>query len=303
MSSTNLNSFLEKAKKNPGKVVVPCADNHEALEAIELALQDRIVDGGYFIGVKERIENVAKNVHLDLSLFEIIECADPVECAKIAVKKISSGAGDFLVKGQIDTKIYMKAILEKEAGLVPPGNVLSHVAVMEIPHYHKLLITADAAIFIEPTVEEKIKIVQNSVDFCQRLGIKRPKVAMIAAVEKVNPKMRSTVEAQAVVEAAKNGAVKGAVVEGPYDVYIATSKEAAAIKGAQGEVCGDADVLLFHDINAANAAYKLMSQFVPGIRCASLIAGAKIPIVLPSRADATETKRMSLVLAAALKNS
>ena len=301
MTKLTLDSFLEKAKKNPGRVVVPCADNHEALEAIELATKDKIVSGGTLIGVKDRIEAVAQSVNLDLSIFKIVECADPMECAKLAVKLISTGEGDFLVKGQIDTKIYMKAILEKEAGLVPPGNVLSHIAVMEIPTYHKLLMTADAAIFIEPNVDEKVKIVQNSVDFCHRLGINKPKVAMVAAVEKVNPKMVSTVQAQEVVEKAKAGAITGAIVEGPYDVYIATSKEAAGIKGAKGEVCGDADILMFHDINAANAAYKLMSTFVPGIRCASLIAGARIPIVLPSRADATETKRMSLVLAAALK--
>jgi phosphotransacetylase len=174
---------------------------------------------------------------------------------------------------------------------------------LEIPTYHKLLIATDAAITIEPSAEDKLQLVQNAVDICRGLGVDKPKVAMLAAVEKVNPKMTSTVHAAEVARLAKEGRVKNAIVEGPYDMYIATSAEGAAIKGIKGEVAGDADIIVFPEINSANCFYKTVSQFVPGIRIAGVIAGAKIPIVLPSRADAAEIKRLSLIVAAYLKRA
>jgi len=296
-----LDTLLTGAKANPGRVVVPCADNHEALEAIVMALKDGIVNGGTLIGNLLAIEEVAKSVNLPLADFEIEETDDPAEAARMAARILANGEGDFLLKGQIDTKIYMKAILDKEFGLVPSGNTLSHVAIMDIPSYHKLLLATDAAITIEPTVQEKVKVVQNAIDICHGLGIARPKVSMVCAVEKVNPKMTSTVHAEQIVKLARDGVIKGGIVEGPYDFYISVSKEGAAVKGVTGEVAGDADILMFPEINGANVFYKTIHQFVPGARVAGLIAGAKVPIVLPSRADPAETKRMSLVAAAYLK--
>jgi len=299
--SMSLDTLLEGARKNPGRVVVPLAENHEALEGVVMAMKDLVVTGGTLIGNPEAIRKVAGDVKLPLDRFDIIDCPEPMAAGDTAARLVADGKGDFLLKGQIDTKIYMKAVLNKELGLVPPGTILSHVAIMDLPSYHKLLIATDAAITIEPGVDEKLQLVSNAVDVAHRLGIDNPKVAMIAAAEKVNPKMTSTVHADEVVKKAKAGHIKDAVVEGPYDLYIAVSKEGAETKKITGAVCGDADILVFPDINSANVFYKTVHQFVQGARVAGLIAGAKIPVVLPSRADPATTKRMSLIAAAFLK--
>ncbi len=296
-----LDALLKHAQANPGRVVVPCADNEEALEAICMALDDRVVNSGTLIGDRGRIEATARKAGLALDRFQILESSDMADAAQKAARMVAHGEGDFLLKGQIDTKYYMKAILDKSLGLVPAGNTLSHIALLELPTYHKLLVVSDAAITIDPPVDEKLKVVQNAVDVTRRLGVAKPKVAMIAAVEKVNPKMVSTVHADEGVKKARDGAIHDAIIEGPYDIYIATSKEGAEIKGVKGEVCGDADILVFPEINSANVFYKSMIRFVPDARVAGLIAGATIPIVLPSRADPAEAKRLSLIAAAYLK--
>lgn len=297
-NSPTVESLLAGARANPGRVVVVCANNEEAMEAVDLALKDGVVSGGTFLGNRAEIELVAKKVGIPLSKFEIIDTADDVTAARMAVQMIASGKGDVLLKGQVDTKVYLRAVLDKEFGLVPAGNTLTHVAVLHIPNYHKLLISSDAAILIEPSVDDKEKMVRNAVEFARDLGISRPKVSMQAAVEKVNPKMLSTIHADEIVTRAKNGAFGNALVEGPHDIYIATSKEAAAVKKVSGEVCGDADIVCFHDINAANVFYKAVQRFVPESWAAGLVAGAKVPILLPSRADEAQTKRMSILVAA-----
>jgi len=295
----NVQALLEGARKNPGKVVVVSSENEEALEAVQMAMEDGVLKGGYLLGNKEETLKIAQKINLDLSLFEIISCESYEEAASLAVKLVSEKKGDFLLKGQVDTKVYLKAILNKEMGLVPPGNTLSHTAVMYLPSYHKLLIATDAAILIQPNVEEKAQMIQNAIEVAQKLGLQRPKVALIAAVEKINPKMQSTVDAAELVKLHKEkGYFSNAIVEGPYDVYIATSKEAAEIKKVSGEVCGDADILAFPDINAANVFYKSISRFVQDSWAAGIIAGAKVPILLPSRADDAMSKRMSIMVAA-----
>jgi phosphate butyryltransferase len=298
MTSLSVESLLAGARKNPGRVIVVCANNDEAMEAVGMALQDGVVCGGTLLGQKAQIEEVARCVGVSTEKFEIIECADDTTAARTAAQMIAQGKGDFLLKGQVDTKIYLKAVLDKEFGLIEPGNTLTHVALISLPTYHKFLIATDGAILIEPDVNDKEKMLRNAVEFARSLGIGKPKVSIQAAVEKINPKMRSTTDAEELVKRARTGAFGDAVVEGPHDIYIATSKEAAQIKKVTGEVCGDADVVAFHDINSANLFYKAMQRFVPGAWAAGLVAGAKVPILLPSRADEAQTKRMSILAAA-----
>jgi len=311
-----LDRLLEGARANPGRIVVAGAENLEALEGVMRALEDKVVHGGTLIGVGAAIRKLAAEVSLPLDKFQIVECPDHTEASIKAAKMLAAGEGDFLLKGQVDTKLYLKAVLDKELGLVPPATTLSHIAIMDLPSYHKLLIATAAAITIAPPVEEKLQLVRNAVGICHQLGIEKPKVAMIAAVEKVNPKMESTVHAKEVVEQSKTTPicpravrgegkacpVCGVSSEGPYDLYIATSAEGARVKGVTGTVCGDADVVVFPGINSANVFYKTIHRFVPGARVAGLIAGASRPIVLPSRADPAETKRWSIVAAAYLTN-
>jgi len=274
------------------------ANNEEAQTAVKEALEDGWLKGGTLIGGKDKIRAVAQKVGLDTSPFEILDIDDPAMAAREAVAMMARGQGDFLLKGIIDTKYYLKAILDKEYAMVPEGNLLCHVALMQIPGYHKLVALTDVAINIYPGVEEKIKIVNNLVEVMHKLGIQKPKVAMICPVEKLNPKIESTVHANAVVEhfAGSNKCV----VEGPYDTYIAMSKHAAQEKGVKGEVCGDADILVFPSLDSANPVYKLMNQFVAGIKSAAIVAGAKIPVILPSRADSAQTKKLSIALSSYL---
>lgn len=295
-------TLLESARNRPVRVVVPGASNEEAMEALALTREDGVVEGGILLGAPERIREVAARVGLDLGNFEIRETSDDHESALLAARLVAEGHGDFLLKGQVDTRLYLKAVLDRDLGLVQPGRILSHVTVAHVPTYHKILVFTDVAIAIEPTVEDKVHLVRNAVEIARRLGIGRPKVAMIAAVEKVNPKIRSTVDADAIVQLARGGAFPDAVVEGPYDLYIATSAEAARVKGARGEVCGDADILVFPELNTGNVFYKTLQRFVPGSWNAGVVAGAKVPILLPSRADSAVSKRMSLLVAAFLAN-
>jgi phosphate butyryltransferase len=290
--------FLHGARQSPGRVVVPSAANEEALEAVGIAMTEGVLSGAVLLGEPDAIARTAAEVGLDLGACEIVHTADDDEAAALAVRRIVEGRGDFLLKGQLDTRKYLRAVLDKAAGVVPVDGVLSHVTVASMPGYPKPLLFTDAAIHIAPNVEDKIRIVQNAVAIARDLGIDRPKVAMIAAVEKVNPKIPSTTDADAVVKAAREGAFENAVVEGPYDLYIATSFEAARVKGIEGDVCGDADILVFPGLDAGNVFYKAVQRFVPDSWNAGVVAGARIPVLLPSRADSAACKRMSILVAA-----
>ncbi len=292
--------ILGAAGRNPGKVVVPAANNAEALEAVGQAMTAGILNGGIFIGKEDAIKAVADDVRLSLKPFEIVEANDNNEAASKAVEIIREHKAEILLKGALMTSEYLKPVLKHDAGMVPEGHLLSHVNLMQIPTYHKFLVMTDAGVNITPTVEEKKRIVMNAVRIMQKLGIQKPKVAMIAALEKVNPKMPSTVEADQVAKDLSAQYPDDMFIEGPYDVLIAVSKHAAEEKGVTGNVCGDADILVFHEINGANAVYKIFSAFMPDYLNAAIVTGAKIPLILPSRADPVSTKLLSIALAAVL---
>lgn len=293
--------LLAEAKKHKKSVVVPSADNAEALEALAMAIEDGVVSGGILIGPTGAISAMADEVGLDLAAFRIVACDDDVESARQAARLVADGGADFLLKGRLGTKDYLKAVLDRELELVPEGRILTHVTVAGIPTYHKPLLFTDAAIVIAPGVDEKAQMVRNIADVARGIGVNTPKIAMIAAVEKVNPKMQATTDAAQIVQMAEAGEFPGTVVEGPYDLYIATSAESAAIKGVAGQVAGDADCLVFPDLNTANVFYKTL-RFVPGSWNAGMVAGARVPILLPSRADTAATKRMSILVAAYLSS-
>lgn len=290
----SLAQIEEIAKTKQGRIVVPMAHNEEALEAVKMAVDEGWISSGVLIGDLSKIKEIAVDIKLNLHAFKLLDVTDPATTAREAVKMLVEKKVDFLLKGIIDTKIYMKAILDKEFGLVPEGNLLSHVAIMEVPGYHKLLGLTDVAINIYPDAQAKIKIVENIVGIFHKLGIEKPKVAVICPVEKVNPKIQSTLDAQELKEHFKDR--DDLIIEGPYDTYIALSKHAAEEKGVKGEVCGDADILLFPNLDSANPVYKIMNQFVQNIRSAAIVAGAKIPVILPSRADSADTKKLSVAL-------
>jgi phosphate butyryltransferase len=294
------NSFDELIKKVSGttnRVIVPGANNLEVLEALKMATDNKLISGGILIGPKNDVEKYIKEMNLP-NIFEIKDENDVVNMANIAVEMIKEGRGDFLVKGLVDTKYYMKAILRKDIGAVKEGGLLSHFVLFKLSNYHKFFALTDAAIVIKPTLEEKVKIINNAVETLRILGIEKPKVSVLCPVEKPNPKIPSTMDAVELVKMNKEGKIKDCIIEGPYDVYITFSKKLAQEKGVKdGVVCGDVDLVILDDLDAANVTYKAISFFGAGMTSATILVGANFPVILPSRTDSPMTKLYSIALA------
>jgi len=303
MKFKNFDELLKMVKGKTNRIVVPGANNDEVLEACKMGVDHKIISGGILIGPKAQVEAMAAKVGLPLKGFEILDLSDYAEICNKAVDLIRAGKGDFLVKGLVDTKFYMKALLRKEVAAVEEGTVLSHFVLFELDNYHKLFALTDAAIMIKPTLDEKAKIVQNSVNMMRQLGVDVPKVSVVCPVEKPNPKIPSTLDAVELVNMSKDGRIKNAVVEGPYDIYITFSKKLAAEKGVTGVVPGETDIVLLPDLDSANPMYKTLSYFGAGMKSATLLAGCNIPVILPSRTDSPMTKLHSIALACFLKDA
>ena len=303
MKFKNFDELLKMVKGKTNRIVVPGANNDEVLEACKMGVDHKIISGGILIGPKAQVEAMAAKVGLPLKGFEILDMSDYAEICNKAVDLIKAGKGDFLVKGLVDTKFYMKALLRKEVAAVEEGTVLSHFVLFELANYHKLFALTDAAIMIKPTLEEKAKIVRNSVNMMRQLGVDVPKVSVVCPVEKANPKIPSTLDAVELVNMSKDGRIKNAVIEGPYDVYITFDKKLAAEKGVTGVVPGETDIALLPDLDSANPMYKTLSYFGAGMKSATLLAGCNIPVILPSRTDSPMTKLHSIALACFLKDA
>ncbi|MGV8146725.1 MAG: phosphate butyryltransferase [Alkaliphilus sp.] len=280
-------------ERGPKTVSVACAQDVEVLLAIDAAKKEGIVDA-ILVGDKERIETIAKDSNIDLSKFEIVDIKDMTEASRKAVELVSSGKAHMVMKGLVDTSIILKAVLDNEIGL-KTGKVLSHVAVFDIQGYNRLFIVSDAAMNIAPDLDTKKQIIDNAVGVAQALDNEVPKVAVICAKEKVNPKMPDTIDASELQRMNEEGRIKNCIVAGPFALDNAVSVEAAKLKGINHPVAGKADILLLPDIEAGNVLYKSMVYFAPS-KNAGLIVGAKAPIVLTSRADTEETKLYSVAL-------
>jgi len=240
---------------------------------------------------------MALEAGLDLEGVRLMEAKDFADAATKAVALVRSGEADILMKGVLDTSILLKAALNKEAGL-NSGRLTSHVAVIESSYYHKLFIVTDAAINIAPDLQGKVDMIANAVQVSRSLGVERPKVALLAAVEKVNPeRMPCTVDAAIITQMQKRGQIKDCIVDGPLALDNAISAESARIKKIVSEVAGDADILVAPDIEAGNILYKALVD-LGGAKGAAIVAGAAKPIVLTSRSDSKETKLASIALAA-----
>ena len=304
MKFKNFDELMELVKGKTNRIVIPGANNAEIMQACKMGVDSKIISGGVLIGPKSQIEEVAQKVGLNISNFEIIDISDTAEMCNLAVDLIRQGKGDFLVKGHVDTKFYMKAILRKDIAAVKEGSVLSHFVLFELSKYHKFFAVTDAAIMISPSLEEKVKIINNSVAIMRDLGIERPKVSVVCPVEKVNPKIQSTMDADTLVKMNKEGLIKNAVVEGPYDVYITFSKELAQEKGIKdAQIPGEVDIALMPDLNSANIIYKGLSFFGEGCKSAAILGGVNFPVILPSRTDSPLTKLYSIALACFLKEA
>lgn len=287
---------IAKGKETRRLAVAAAADRH-VLEAIKSAYLEGIIIPK-LIGNKTEIEKICKEIDFNLSGIELYEENNPARSAIKAVALIKEGKADILMKGLVSTAPLLKAVLDKENGLTK-GSTLSHFALIESPYYHKLFGITDAAMNITPGFEEKVHILNNAVEVFHRLGIKNPKVAVVGPLEIVNPKIESTTHAAMLTVMNKRGQIQGCVVDGPFAIDNAVSKKAAEHKGIVSDVAGDADILLAPDLNSGNILYKTL-MFLGGGITAAVIMGARVPIVLTSRADDERSKMMSIALAAAM---
>ena len=294
-----LKGLIDLAKSQDKKrIVVAAAADLHVLEALKGACELGIVQP-ILVGDKVEIISISNSIQFDLSGYEIIDESDVVKASEKAVSIIKSGGAEVLMKGLVATGILLKAVLNKENGL-RKGGLLSHVPFFESSYYHKLLCITDAAMNVAPDLSEKVSIVQNAVEAYHKLGIKKPKVAVVGAVETVNPKMEATVHAALITQMNRRNQILGCEVDGPLALDNIVSKEAAEHKGIVSNVAGDADVILTPDINVGNVFYKSLN-FLGGAVSAAVIMGASVPIVLTSRSDSEESKLMSIVLASAMK--
>jgi len=291
-----MDELISKAKMiETSTMVVACAADEHVLEAVELARENNIING-ILVGDKEKILQILKSLKINSSNYTIIDEKDKVKACQKSVKLVSSNDNYFLMKGLIDTSILLKAALNKEYGL-RTKNRISHVSVFEVGTHHKIIFMSDGAMNIAPTLDEKRQIIENSVAIANAVGLNNPKVGILAAVEKVNPQMEATLDAEKLVQMNKDGIIKGCIVGGPFALDNAINKEAAKHKGIKDPIAGEIDILIMPRIEAGNIFYKTM-MFLSNAKSASVIAGAKKPIVLTSRADSTISKFNSIALAA-----
>ena len=289
------NDILDIAKSKKKTLSVACADDTTVLKACVKAAEEDICKP-IFVGNKKNIEEIAKKENLDIKDYEIINEEDKKLACEKAVKLVSSNEADYLMKGYVDTSILLKAVLNKEWGL-RTGRLLSHVAIFELDKYHKPFIITDGGMNIKPDIKQKIDIVNNAVDMYHRLGIENPKVAVLAAVEKVNEDMPETIDASLLSRMAMRKQIKGCIIDGPLAFDLAVSKESAKHKKVESEVAGDSDILLVPDIASGNILAKTLI-YMTDCKVAGIIVGAKAPVVLLSRSDNEITKMYSIALGA-----
>ncbi len=276
------------------RLAVAAAEDQEVLQAVKDATKAGIVVP-VLVGDLVKIKKTAEEIDFDLTAYPLIEAKTLEEAAQISVRMVHDGEADFLMKGLIDTSVLLKAVLDKTYGLRTDSQ-LSHVMIYASENYHKLLFLTDGGMNITPTLEEKVLIVKNAVDTAKALGIDTVKVAALAAKEKVNPKMQATVDARALQDLCRQGGFgEGVVLEGPLALDLAVSAKAAQVKGFESEIAGDADILLVPTIEMGNGIGKALT-YLAKADSAGVIMGARVPIVLVSRADSYEAKLYSIAL-------
>ena len=296
---TNFDQLLDHVRTKPKKRLIAAwaVDDH-TIQAVRLAVEKGIVEA-ILVGDEEKILGVCTHEQIDPTLFKIIHIAEEVKAITTAVDMINNGAGDVLMKGLCSTDKYMRAILNKERGLLPPKAVLSHVTVVSAPTYPKLLIVGDVAVIPAPDLNQKVAITNYVINTAKALGNEKPKVALLAATEQMLAGMPACVDAAMIAKMADRGQISGAYVDGPLALDVAIDKESALTKKVTGPVAGDADCIVFPNIESGNVFFKAVTKLAKG-ELAALVMGAKVPCVLTSRGDSATSKMNSIALAALL---
>lgn len=289
-----LKELVDKDHK-PKRMVLAASEDAHSLCAIAEAAEQEIIRP-VLIGDMEKTSGLAEILNLDISKYELIQAATPVEAVTQSVKMVHDGKADVLMKGKVGTSDMLKCVLNKDYGL-RTGKLLSHFAYFEVETYHKLIAVTDVAMNIAPNLSEKISILNNAVMILNNLGINTPKVAVLGAVEKVNTDMNATLDAALLSKMNQRDQILNCIVDGPLAFDNAVSVESAKHKEIKSEVAGDTDLLLMPDIEVGNVLYKTLVFFAKA-KVASMIVGASAPIVLTSRSDSEQAKFDSILLAA-----
>lgn len=293
---SNLDELFKKDQQsNKKKLALAVAHDEHALQAVKEAFLENIIEP-ILVGDADEIKKIAARINFELSSIQIIDKKDKLEAVEAAVRLVRDHEAQILMKGNVATAILLKGVLNKEWGL-RSGKILSHFALFEIKDYHKLLGITDVAMNIAPDLETKIAILNNSVQYMNKIGIDNPKVALISAAETVNKAMPSSMDAAIIAKMSERKQINGCIVDGPLALDNAISKESAQHKGIVSNVAGEADLLLVPNIESGNVLYKSLSFFAD-VKIAAVILGAKAPIVLTSRSDSHEAKQNSIKLAA-----
>ncbi len=276
---------------------VAAADDGAVLRAMVRAHEWGIATP-IFCGDPMRIRTSAREAQVDIAGFEIMPAASEVDAARAAVALVRQGRATMLMKGLLHTATLLRAVLDRENGL-RTGRLLSHVSIVHSPVLEKMLLLTDGAMIPHPDLEKKVEMLNNAVEVARALGIERPKVAILAAVETINPELPATMDAAALTAMYRRGQIRGCVVDGPLAIDLAISKESVRRKGIVSDVAGEADILLFHDIEAANSVGKTFA-FAGDSFFGGVVVGATVPIALTSRADTEENKLLSIACAATI---
>ena len=299
--SKSFEELISKAnQKTLKKVSVSNAQDEPVLQAVKAAKEQNIATA-ILVGDEAKIREIAASIDMDLTDFEIINEPDTEAAALKAVELVHNGKADILLKGLLETKTFLKSVLNKEVGL-RTGKMLSHVCVFEIEGINRLLFFTDVAFNTYPTLADKVNIINNAVEVAHACGIECPKVAPLCAVETVNPKMQPTVDADNLTKMYEGGYFKGCQIYGPLSMDLAIDPEAAVHKGVTNPVAGHADILLFPNIDAGNITYKILVRTAK-VKIGNVLVGTSAPVVLTSRSDDFETKLNSIALATVIAGS
>ncbi len=287
---------ISQERHRPIRVAVAAGNDAAALEALHEAKKMKMVDG-LLVGEKEEIEKTLDELNISENEFEIIEAKGEAEICRRTIQTIHDNEAEIILKGKVKTATLLKAVLNAEYGL-RTGNLISDAFVFEWPDRpseNKLMIITDGGFTPAPDLNQKVQLIENAVKVMHALGNKNPKVAVLSAVETVNPSLQSTVDAAILAKMNQRGQIKGCVVDGPLALDNAISPEAAKIKGIESPVAGQADILLFPNIESANTTAKGTIYFA-NLRLAHATMGAKAPVLIPSRSDTADAKMLTLAL-------
>ena len=298
----NLDQLVKKVKSlSKKKIAVAFGQDPYTIESIAQAVKEGIADA-VLIGDKVVIESVCADKHIDSNLFEIRHNTDAVSSSKHAVKMVRNGDADIIMKGLVGTDKFLKAVMDKEKGLLPPGAVMSYVGALDIPKYDKLLFLSDPAVIPFPDLKQKTAMVNYSVTMAHKLGIENPLVSLVSCTEKVNPGIPNTLTDSIICKLNQRGQIPGCTIDGPLDIFLSCDRDAVEVKGVTTPINGEADILIFPTLEASNVFYKGLMLFA-GAELAGLIQGTTHPVVVMSRSESARSKFYCIALSCLMADS